>query len=337
MAMSCPSDALEDWVCGALPASEAAATEAHVAECASCRDEVAWLEREQQWMRRRAQAARPLEAWREIEEQVGAKRRNRAWLFVPALAAGFALAVFLPRTHLAGTSAPRVTPTPVTPTETLQPISPVRTSAPAAAARPLATKGKVIKVETISADIFVDSGPHLQGMVSGAEIHFTDDGEAQLDQRQRTGELVHITVPPNAKLQLRTISGEMLLRDISAEVTVTGISGDTVATGISGSLEVSSKSGDARIEQEHGALTFLSKSGNLKWSGGCEIGCVLNVMSKSGNVDLRFKERSSFRLKLYQRSGEFSDHIGVQDGKVGNGAGQVNVQTKDGDVSLSNF
>src|SRR5262249_14408725 len=53
----CPMEELEALVAGKLAADEAARVMAHVDECATCRDEVAWLRAEAELMARRRERA----------------------------------------------------------------------------------------------------------------------------------------------------------------------------------------------------------------------------------------------------------------------------------------
>ncbi len=105
------TDKLDDYVDGALPAAERGALDAHVAECASCRESVA----RERWLRSLLKdygdAAVPLpddeyfDAALERAAAVGARQRRQRWLMT-----GFGGAVAASLAFWIVTSAPLVTP-----------------------------------------------------------------------------------------------------------------------------------------------------------------------------------------------------------------------------------
>jgi putative zinc finger protein len=82
----CPIEELEALVAGELDADEAARVQAHVAGCAACKDELAWLSAEAELMARRraAQPALKPEIWQGIAERIAAADERQG--IVPALA-----------------------------------------------------------------------------------------------------------------------------------------------------------------------------------------------------------------------------------------------------------
>jgi Putative zinc-finger len=83
--MMCPIEELEALLAGELDAEDAARVQKHVAGCAACKDELAWLSAEAELMARRRATQPPVKAeiWQGIAERIAAADERKG--VVPAL------------------------------------------------------------------------------------------------------------------------------------------------------------------------------------------------------------------------------------------------------------
>jgi len=159
---------------------------------------------------------------------------------------------------------------------------------------------------------------------------FGDRVEAEFGGRRvlRRGHL-KVELPPGARVDLQSMSGDFTVkgvggdvrvRTLSGDVKVEGcaqadvqsISGDVSVEGASGPVRLQTVSGGAKVSEKGGApqLSFASASGSLDWAGTCGKGCRLVTETVSGDVSLVLTESSSFALSFVSHSGQL-DHAGL--------------------------
>ncbi len=345
--------------------------EAHVAECAACADELAWLRAERVlfarghgdesssdalWEGVTAKLAEPVAKsapYRVAQAPaVVASRSKRALTLVAAAAALVAIT--------AGVAALRVRSSRVTNAHTV--------ARPGFAER--AVSGAIrLRVRTSSADVQIEPSAGARLRVTTSEDDVTPtleqraDGqiEALFNGSAASHGRVRIELPRASSVDVGTSSGDVSIGALGGAATVRTSSGNIVVAevesivaesssgdvdvhSVAGSIAVLTVSGEVRLRQQRVASTvaMVSTSGSVAWTGLCAAGCSIDARSISGDVQLGLGSASSATVTFSTTSGAYTDQFEstlVEQApaivrRIGAGVGGVRVWTTSGDLSL---
>lgn len=138
---------------------------------------------------------------------------------------------------------------------------------------------------------------------------------------------VELDVPRGASLELKTLSGDVVIEDM-AEARVQTVSGNTLARHINKGVEVVGVSGDIKLENSSGAARLRSVSGliEVRDANPASAGDDLEVTTTSGNV--RLERIGHARVEAASVSGNLD-----MTGQLARG-GRYRFRTVSGDVEL---
>ncbi len=237
---------------------------------------------------------------------------------------------------------------------------------------PLTATAKVtgpvtFELETTSGDVEVRAGSAKQVKItvdgsSAKSIKLVTKGKGRIgvetdNGKPLTADDITVEVPPGSRVELVSMSGDVVVDKVGGDakvtttagdiritranrVDVTAVSGDLELKQISGPVHGRSVSGDARIYTTGKAdakLEFESTSGELEWQGRCGKGCSLEIKSLSGDVDLLLDKASSFTLDFDAHSGELDDDLGmkiIESKRTAPGGGKYKARYGGGDGSI---
>lgn len=307
------------------------------------------------------------------------KRTLLALLLSPLVAAGSARAVEPDAPPWAGPASPPGPSAPSAPLPPLPPLPPMGHPAGASSTQQLGVKGPVtLRVDGVAIDIEAVAGSSKQVRAqlfdSTGGLHLVERGdrvdvvfEATSGWPHIPGGMdgrLHVELPPGSHVELSTASGDIVVRDLGGNVRVRSASGDlhvkraasVEAMLVSGSAQLSDIGGDVRLRTVSGdadvrqsgnasVLEFGTTSGDLTWSGGCNMSCRISARTTSGDVRLAMPSSSSWELRYVTHSGDFSDDFrsqvidhrdnGSVHARYGKGDGCIEVQTFSGDLSIA--
>lgn len=344
--------------------------EAHVRECSSCANELAWLRAERVlfeqsggddsssdalWERVEAKLAEPVAKsapYRVGQAPAVVAPKPKRMMLLAAAAALVALG--------AGVVAIRYRSTRV--------ANSLALARPGVAER--AVNGVIsLRVRTSSADVQVEPSAGSWVRVSTSETDVTPtlqrraDGqyEALFNGRAASHGRVRIELPRGSTVDVGTSSGDVAIGALAGPATIRTSSGNIVAAqlaslvaetssgdvdvhSVAGSIAVLTVSGDVRLRQERVAssVAMVSTSGALAWTGLCATGCSIEARSISGDVQLGLGSESSATVTFSSTSGTYTDQFDstlVEQApavvrRIGAGAATVNVRTTSGDLSV---
>jgi hypothetical protein len=255
-------------------------------------NELAWRRLEQKLVGEHAAVDPPLSPaiWRGIEAAVAAPPARRAWLamgLVVLAAAGVAL-WYLPREPRETPSVPAIAPP--APAPAPPPPEPVRTPEPAVVLNQV-VEPRVAVTFVITADagrlelepcrgrfvnVTVLDSPHrqLELVERGRRVEARFDGSPTM-----AGGVAHILVPADTHLVISMRTGAVVVR------------------GLGGPMEIDTQSGELRLDTAprlDPAVTAISDSGAITWSGRCGRGCRIEARSRTGDITLRAPDRAAF-------------------------------------------
>jgi hypothetical protein len=335
------TEQLEELLGGELPTEKSAPIESHLASCAACQKELAWVRSERALFNRRPRASLPPGLWQGIEARlppaasaplalpVRPRSQRRQWFAVAAAAVllvGFALGgvpIAGLRQRLvagfgtSGAGSGRHDDPDQPPRTTLAKVSgPVTLRIKTASADVTAVAGDR---ETVRATVTDSDLAAIELRTEGSgELRLFGDGRDGL----RSGH-VQLELPPGSRLEVTTASGEVSITDVGGDAVVRTASGDISVHGCK-NLEVETASGDLAIDQLGGAarirtvsgdanitskgalsaFSFSSTSGELRLEGGCAADCRVQVHTVSGDVHLKAPGERSFTVLFHSQSGE---------------------------------
>lgn len=342
MSAHATTEQLEELLGGELPTEQSAPIETHLASCATCQKELAWVRSERALFNRRPRASLPQGLWQSIEARlpptasaplalpVRPRSQRRQWFAVAAAAAlliGFALGgtpiAGLRQRLLAGFGSQSSSGSRHDDAD-----QPPRTAL-------LKVSGAVtLRIKTASADVTAVAGDResvratvtdsdlaaieLRPEGSSGELRLFGDGRDGL----RSGH-VQLELPPGSRLEATTASGEVSITDVGGDAVVRTASGDISVHGCR-NLDVETASGDLSIERFGGAgrvrtvsgdanivsrgalsaFSFHSTSGELRLEGGCGAECRVEVHTVSGDIHFKAPGERSFTARFHSQSGE---------------------------------
>lgn len=308
MAPDCDHDALDALARGEVIADRAD-LDRHLARCAPCERELAWLRAERDLMRARAAAPTPVEhLWGGISDRLGAPvaratvspyrtpapvlepRPTRPWrAFVAGVAAATAFFAVAAAITFKVDRARRVTATPSVRSRPVAHAS--RTDAPPRIVETPVTGAVRLRVETWSADVVASSGRDdaLRVIVRDADAapQVTRAADGRYELRFDGGRLAHgrleLVMPRGSELDVTTGSGD---------ISVSGVGGPLQADSTSGSVRgvdlrltrVTVSSGDVELSSLGGDATVRTVSGDVRIDHSAAAGAV-SIETSSGDVE----------------------------------------------------
>lgn len=176
-----------------------------------------------------------------------------------------------------------------------------------------------------------------------------------------------VQVPPETKLTVAAINGEVAIRELSGDVSVeavngeiaiSDVSGDVFAKAVNGEIEIGRVSGDISAETVNGSVELEGVSGSVKGTavnGSIEVTLVgdrlaaegVDLETVNGPVDLRMPRSFSARLELETVTGGMDVDFPITiSGKLdprristtlGSGGPPVRVETTGGAISIDGY
>ncbi len=119
------------------------------------------------------------------------------------------------------------------------------------------------------------------------------------NRRTRISVSYDVTVPRDARVALRSVSGALILSDVDGEVCVETVSGNLEARDVSGQrLALSTVSGDVELRGMAFSRTDIDTvSGDIEYAGDLAVDGRYSFNAHSGNVRLILSEEVGFELE----------------------------------------
>lgn len=231
-----------------------------------------------------------------------------------------------------------------------------------------------VSVETGSADVEVVAGKAGEVLLTATEteahaVRLVDKGKGRLQAEfdgsvHAGGGQLRLVLPAGSSVDIKTISGDVMVSEIHGDVVCRTTSGDAHIRGVA-KVTLHTTSGEGLIERASGAVTmettsgdlllhgdvaapvkFSSTSGDLQIQGACKAGCQVTAATTSGDVAVQAK-KASLVARLRSRSGEISgaDGMAIEMRRrpreksewvvhVGRSEGRVELDSESGGISL---
>jgi DUF4097 and DUF4098 domain-containing protein YvlB len=213
-----------------------------------------------------------------------------------------------------------------------------------------------VTLESLSGEVQAEgiSGDMRASKIGGRLRLACKSGDLQAEDLSAGGEVVSVSGEVivrragGGKLEAKSVSGDVFVEEAGMaqpiDLTVESVSGDISLTRARGQIVFKTVSGDANAQQVE-AVTLQSQtvSGDVSLGLLAPFTGTLSANTVSGDMTVRLPETSSFRFTLSTQSGELHCGLTAQDanqtgtlytGRVGDGTGTINVQTRSGDVTL---
>ena len=157
-----------------------------------------------------------------------------------------------------------------------------------------------------------------------------------------------VTASSPGQADFENVSGDITLRITSADVEASSVSGDVkLGGGLNGRVDLETVSGNITLlAQPLSKLNANTVSGDVDLKAGLKPGGTINIESLSGEVGLNLLRNSGARVHVETFSGGIHSPSGkVQeeehgpgkslDTTLGDGRGQINVESFSGDVNIT--
>ena len=157
-----------------------------------------------------------------------------------------------------------------------------------------------------------------------------------------------VTASSPGQADFENVSGDITLRITSADVEASSVSGDVkLGGGLNGRVDLETVSGNITLlAQPLSKLNANTVSGDVDLKAGLKPGGTINIESLSGEVGLNLLRNSGARVHVETFSGGIHSPSGkVQeeehgpgkslDTTLGDGRGQINVESFSGDVTIT--
>ncbi|MCW2941866.1 MAG: hypothetical protein JWN00_4851 [Actinomycetia bacterium] len=204
---------------------------------------------------------------------------------------------------------------------------------------------------------------HEAGMLTIAHENVLG-GILQWLSSNRSRATVTVMVPPDCPVTINLVTAEAVIAGLTARTSVRTGSGDVTLGRVTGRIDVSTVSGAVEAQDLAGTMTFNSVSGDLALAGGyldmlnaksvngkiaadISMGASgqVTVTTVSGEVTLRLPAFTSAKVSLTSAAGRIDSAFEGLDrgarsvpksltGTLGDGAGQLTVNTVSGSVTL---
>jgi DUF4097 and DUF4098 domain-containing protein YvlB len=157
-----------------------------------------------------------------------------------------------------------------------------------------------------------------------------------------------VTASSPGQAEFENVSGDITLRITSADVEASSVSGDIrLGGGMNGQVDLETVSGNiSLLAQPLSKLDANTVSGDLDLKAGLKPGGTINIESLSGEVGLKLLRNSGARVHVETFSGDIQSPSGKVheeehgpgkslDTTLGDGRGQINVESFSGDVNIT--
>ncbi len=352
----------------ALAADEAIANGAlvaeHIASCAECSEELAWLRSERALFSQRADEMGSVDhLWDGVDERIAGAKEQRAPYRENALPLPAPSRARAPRWWLLAAALPLV----LAGAGTFAVVRRAAQSKGALVAQRAVHGTVLVRVRTASADVRIDPGADDRVSVLSADrdaaatLVAIDERTIELRFERTPTRRVRVEVPRGTGLDVTTSSGDVTIGAIGGGTKIITSSGDIEAAEL-GATDITSTSGDVRVRSIVGSIAIRTSSGDIEvgrstrassallsctsgaiqWAGHCATGCRLQARSNSGDVRLAFDRASSATVRFETSSGSFRDGIATGNTlhqpsvlwQMGAGVGSVDVETTSGSLAL---
>lgn len=182
------------------------------------------------------------------------------------------------------------------------------------------------QLSVVESDAFVDIKPsEIPSLVTDLTVHLSED--AKLEIRSRSGNVtveqmggglrvagtsgdVRISQCQGA-LELSTSSGQMTLTDIdSTSTTIENKCGDIAITAFQGELNVRSASGDIKVDEFRGrSIALEAVSGDINLVGASPFEGNMTLRTVSGDARVHLPQGSSAKVTLSTLSGDVTSEL----------------------------
>ena len=205
---------------------------------------------------------------------------------------------------------------------------------------------------------------HEAGMLNITHENLMWEGVLKWLRSMRCDADVTVTIPKDCPVTINLITAGAVIAGLSARTSIKSGSGDVTLDGVTGKIEANTVSGVIEAQGLDGAVSFNSVSGDLALAGGSvtaltastvsgrvaadidlATGSKVRVGTVSGEVALRLPESTSAEVTLSAAAGRVDTSFPelrrtdraltkTVTGKLGEGAGQVTVNTVSGSITL---
>ncbi len=146
-----------------------------------------------------------------------------------------------------------------------------------------------------------------------------------------------ISVPPECRVEVESVSGDMAISDLKSDIDISSTSGDISLHNIQGMIEISAVSGDLEMADISGDIDISSTSSDMRLDS---INGMIDIRSTSG--DLRGTKingsvslsQTSGDVRLAGLSGDLRLKSTSGDIVIGQESGGIDVVTYSGDVEI---
>lgn len=176
--------------------------------------------------------------------------------------------------------------------------------------------------------------------------------------------VITVTIPHDCPIQLNLVSADAIITGMSARTSIKSAAGDVTLDGVTGHIDANTVSGAIEAQGLDGTVSFTSISGDLALAGGeidrlgartlsgkiaADVDLVgeraMNISTVSGEVALRLPSTTSAQVSLSSAAGRIDTSFDGLDradrpvarnvsGRLGDGSGQLIVNTVSGSVTL---
>jgi hypothetical protein len=205
-------------------------------------------------------------------------------------------------------------------------------------------KEGTLKVEATREDeridiLFSQDGPRIRVETQYPEHYRSNKGGVRFD----------VWLPPQCRVDVQSISGNITMADHGGEVHLKTVSGDIRLKGMGGDLELNTVSGDILMENlGNGRIEVNSVSGDIDIRGIILTDGSVRLNTTSGNIDLQHGKEASYYLRGQSISGRISvpEQLGVTvekekytgmhrcQGSVNGGETDLDVNTISGAITI---
>jgi DUF4097 and DUF4098 domain-containing protein YvlB len=194
--------------------------------------------------------------------------------------------------------------------------------------------------------IKVPVGASLDLSAVSANIDVTGiRGAAKIEAESVSGE-VSVRSTQTDRLDISSVSGDVIFDGEAARADAETVSGDLRLTGVSGDVSVETVSGSAIVRAATvSEFDGSSVSGDIDFDGALAADGRLDVESMSGDVSITLPAATGGRVSAESFSGRLRNDFGIavededgpgstMNGKIGNGAASIEIESFSGDVDL---
>jgi DUF4097 and DUF4098 domain-containing protein YvlB len=196
-------------------------------------------------------------------------------------------------------------------------------------------------------EVMVPIRANLEIEAVSANVDTQGSAASTMDINSVSGDVQVLASSPG-KLSVDTVSGNVLLKLTSNEVNVNTVSGDLNLLGhLKGRVELETVSGNAKLDTPFlSQLKFNSVSGDGTFKTKLLPEGKIEMETVSGGLTLNLSKETSAKVEIESFSGDISSAVGKVEeeeygsssslhAKIGDGKGQINLNSMSGDINLN--